>query len=89
MPAQLGIHGFDRLKMLMFRATSAKPDVIIVTIHDPFRLLDHMVQHSSTPGGNQRTITRVGSWTLSVCRPIICSSVLKRLFFLEFAAYDC
>ena len=49
MPAQLGINGFDRIEMLMFRATSAKPDVIMVTVHDPLRLLDHMVQHSSMP----------------------------------------
>ena len=37
MPAQLGIHGVDRLGMLMFRATSARPDVIMVTVHDPLR----------------------------------------------------
>ena len=57
-----------------------------------------MVQHSSMPREVQRTITSVGSWTLSVCRPIICCSVssplrvcwrrtlywslTKRLFFL-------
>ena len=35
MPAQLGIHGFDRIELLMFRATSARPGVLMVTVHDP------------------------------------------------------
>ena len=35
MPAQLSITGFDRIEMLLFRATSARPGVIMVTVHDP------------------------------------------------------
>ena len=66
MPAQLGINGFDRIEMLMFRATSAKPGVIMVTVHDPppsgFSITGSSIQV-------RHTITSVGSWTLRVVDP--------------------
>ena len=98
MPAQLGINGFDRIEMLMFRATSAKPGVIMVTVHDPpFRLLDHMVQHSSTPHHHEcwlLDVKRLSTPHLLQClvtspRLLEANLILvvnKAFVFLEFAA---
>ena len=61
------INGSGRTKMLWFRATSVNPDVKMVTVHDPVRLLDHMILLSirQSPQEIQLTIKSVGSWTLS------------------------
>ena len=43
MPAQLGINGFGRFEMLVFRAASANPDVKVNAVNDPFMPLDYIV----------------------------------------------
>ena len=43
MPAQLGINGFGRFGMLVFRAASANPDVKVNAVNDPFMPLDYIV----------------------------------------------
>ena len=44
MPAQLGIDGFGRFGMLVFRAASANPDVKVNAVNDPFMPLDYINQ---------------------------------------------
>ena len=42
-PVQLGIDGFCRIGMIMFRAASENLDVKAVAVNDPFVPLDYMV----------------------------------------------
>ena len=68
MPAQLSIHSFGRIGMLMFRATSANPGVKIVAFRAPFRLLDHIVQRSSTTKSTSDSTHHHECWFLDVER---------------------
>ena len=43
MPAQLGIDGFGRFEMLVFRAASANPEVKVNAVNDSFMPLDYIV----------------------------------------------
>ena len=54
--------------VLMFRATSEYPDVKMVTVHDPFRLLDYMVQHSRTTESTGDSTHLYECWLLDVER---------------------
>ena len=50
--AQLGINGFGRFGMLVFRAASAYPNVRVNAVNDPFMPLDYIVnqlQYDSVP----------------------------------------
>ena len=41
--AQLGVNGFGRVGMLVFRTTSPNPDVKVVAVNDPFGPRDYLV----------------------------------------------
>ena len=59
MPALLGMNGFGRIGMLVFRAASADPDVKVVAVNDPLMPLDYLVyqlQYDSVHGRVNGTI---------------------------------
>lgn len=53
MVVALGINGFGRIGRLVFRAASAKPEVAVVAVNDPFMDIDYMIyllKHDSVHG---------------------------------------
>jgi glyceraldehyde 3-phosphate dehydrogenase len=60
---KVGINGFGRIGRLVMRASLEHPEVVVVSINEPFMDLDYMIymfKYDSTHGRFKGTVTKEG-----------------------------